>query len=998
MKKNRPLKSKMILIFTMLLSAFLSMQTIEVNASHFRGGTITWQQAGGNSITFTVNTQWRRSAFGGQTVGSTNNIGTFYYGDGTTAIMIATVNATNIANDESFMTWTITKTYASSGNFTASAFTDIAGGICCRINGVLDGNNGGYRLETVVNVGGPPFNNPPVTSLPAIVNLPVGAANATFTIPGSDPDNNPLTFRVSTTAESGLSTIQPAGFNLSSNGTATMNTTTRVVGNQFAVQVMILDGRTKTPVDFIIRMVAASAPPVFIAPSPAQNAIFNVTPPGNNINFTVAATDPDAGQTTTLNSVALPLGAAMSPALPVTSSASGVIQSTFNWTPTAAQVGSYVVNFVAQDNVGIQSFRTITINVQCPLSITVTGTVIPTCVNTNNGSISVSVQNFSTSSNLRYLWTGPGTFTSTQQNLSGLSSGTYNLRVDDVGTGCFSLTTINLNSINASPTISCPTNITVSNDPGLCGANVSFTGANAATANGTPTPSISYSPASGSFFPVGTTTVTATANNSCGNVQCTFTVVVNDNQPPETPTLANVTGECSATATVPTTTDNCAGTINGTTNDPLSYSTQGTHVIHWTFNDGNGNSITVNQNVIVDDVTDPATPTLANVTGECSATATVPTTTDNCAGTINGTTTDALSYNTQGTHVIHWTFNDGNGNSTTANQNVIINDVTNPVITCPANTFIQYGSNESPSANGTASATDNCVVVSVGTPTDATVPGPGNNKTITRTWTATDIANNTASCNQIITVCDLSLSLGNNRYVFFGIPGLPGTTAVITATPSGGLTGVTYLWSSIQNPSVNGLTTQSITPTGYTDGQAVTYTVTATAPNGCTATKSVTITYFNINCSNNNNNVKVKVCHIPQGNPTNCNTICVSINAYQTLLNNGSYLGNCLPNCAMPPQTRGGVTDISQYLVGKQTLDVKVFNNPTQSYFGLFVYGDFYQRVSLRVIDMYGRVIDQKNNLNTEQEIRIGEGYIAGVYVVEVIQGVNKKVVKLVKQ
>ena len=33
-----------------------------------------------------------------------------------------------------------------------------------------------------------------------------------------------------------------------------------------------------------------------------------------------------------------------------------------------------------------------------------------------------------------------------------------------------------------------------------------------------------------------------------------------------------------------------------------------------------------------------------------------------------GTTSDALTYNTQGTHVIHWTFSDGNGNSTTANQ------------------------------------------------------------------------------------------------------------------------------------------------------------------------------------------------------------------------------------------------------------------------------------------------------------------------------------------
>ena len=28
------------------------------------------------------------------------------------------------------------------------------------------------------------------------------------------------------------------------------------------------------------------------------------------------------------------------------------------------------------------------------------------------------------------------------------------------------------------------------------------------------------------------------------------------------------------------------------------------------------------------------------------------------SGTITGTTTDALTYNTQGTHVIHWSFSD----------------------------------------------------------------------------------------------------------------------------------------------------------------------------------------------------------------------------------------------------------------------------------------------------------------------------------------------------
>ncbi|MCB0653978.1 MAG: HYR domain-containing protein, partial [Saprospiraceae bacterium] len=124
----------------------------------------------------------------------------------------------------------------------------------------------------------------------------------------------------------------------------------------------------------------------------------------------------------------------------------------------------------------------------------------------------------------------------------------------------------------------------------------------------------------------GNNEIVITAFDAAGNSgNCTATLTVQDNEDPVTPTLADVTGECSATATAPTTTDNCAGTITGTTTDALTYSTQGTHVITWTFDDGNGNVITATQNVVIEDVNDPVIPTLADVTGECSATATAPT-------------------------------------------------------------------------------------------------------------------------------------------------------------------------------------------------------------------------------------------------------------------------------------------------------------------------------------------------------------------------------------
>jgi photosystem II stability/assembly factor-like uncharacterized protein len=77
--------------------------------------------------------------------------------------------------------------------------------------------------------------------------------------------------------------------------------------------------------------------------------------------------------------------------------------------------------------------------------------------------------------------------------------------------------------------IACPSTITVSNDPGQCGAVVTF-----------PLPSftgdcgfITTSPPSGSFFPVGTTAVVVTGTRLDGTTDsCTFNVVVNDTEAP----------------------------------------------------------------------------------------------------------------------------------------------------------------------------------------------------------------------------------------------------------------------------------------------------------------------------------------------------------------------------------------------------------------------------------------------------------------------------------
>ena len=355
----------------------------------------------------------------------------------------------------------------------------------------------------------------------------------------------------------------------------------------------------------------------------------------------------------------------------------------------------------------------------------------------------------------------------------------------------------------------------------------------AGTITGTTTDALSYSTQ-------GTHVITWTFDDGNGqSVTATQNVIVDDVTAPATPTLADVTGECSATATAPTTTDNCAGIIAGTTTDALSYSTQGTHVITWTFDDGNGQSVTATQNVIVDDVTAPATPTLADVTGECSATATAPTTTDNCTGTITGTTTDALSYSTQGTHVITWTFDDGNGQSVTATQNVIINDVTLPTITAPADVTTCTGSTV---VLGTPVTADNCTVASVTNNHPSSSYGLG---TTVVMWTVTDGAGNMATANQNVIVNSAPVGSASSIVICDGDPSnLPLSSTIV---------GTTFTWTSavitgtvMGNGSCSSGCTSTISDLLSNIGTVhgvVQYSIVPTAPGGCVgATFTATVT------------------------------------------------------------------------------------------------------------------------------------------------------------
>ena len=218
----------------------------------------------------------------------------------------------------------------------------------------MNNSNGSMKNETVVNIGND--NNSPVSTVPPIVSLSVGQANANFKMPVVDPDGDALTFRLANCREvisdgySSTCNPNPAGLSVSSDGTISFNTVGKSVGQLYSVMVVAEDGQTKVINDFMFQMVAPSTPPQFdYSATPADGFVYQVAP-GEAVNFNLKAFDVDPGSSVSLSGVGLPIGSSFS---------SGAIGNpttgTFSWTPSTSQLGTSVMNFSAQDNNGVQA-------------------------------------------------------------------------------------------------------------------------------------------------------------------------------------------------------------------------------------------------------------------------------------------------------------------------------------------------------------------------------------------------------------------------------------------------------------------------------------------------------------------------------------------------------------------------------------------------------------------------------------------------------------------
>lgn len=330
---------------------------------------------------------------------------------------------------------------------------------------------------------------------------------------------------------------------------------------------------------------------------------------------------------------------------------------------------------------------------------------------------------------------------------------------------------------NQAPTITCPTNQTVTGIGIGCSVNVGFGNATGTDQCVGLVISRTSGLASGSAFPEGISFVEFTATDLGGNTtSCNFSIQVNCNLPslsiscPANANVSNDLGLCNANLTIAApTVNNGSGSetvsndFNGTNNASGIYPVGNTYVV-FSVVDG-ARTASCSFSVNVQDTENPTItcPAGFSVSG-CSSITTFLNATgnDNCPG-LNISQISGLSSGTifpSGTNTITFRARDAASvfNQVFCSFDVIVSDDIPPTITCPANqTLTGTGFGCSVQAGFSLPNTnDNCAGVnltqSLGFPSGSFFP----EGLTTNVFIATDNAGNTVSCSFFIEVnCNL---------------------------------------------------------------------------------------------------------------------------------------------------------------------------------------------------------------------------------------------------
>ncbi len=283
------------------------------------------------------------------------------------------------------------------------------------------------------------------------------------------------------------------------------------------------------------------------------------------------------------------------------------------------------------------------------------------------------------------------------------------------------------------PVVTCPANITVNNDSGMCGAVVTYSAPSGVDNCSGATTSLTSGIGSGGTFPIGTTTETYTVTDGAGNTAtCSFDITVVDNEAPaivcpSAITVNNDSASCGAIVTysAPVATDNCSGTTTALTSGTGSgnFFPIGTTTEVFTATDASGNTTTCTLLVTVVDNEAPSLECFGNVTS-CDPVVNniAPASfSDNCSGatityTLSGATTGSGTADASGTTfnagttTVSYFVTDAAGNSDSCSFDIVVTPVTASL---------------APFSSSSVCTTDPAFALPAGTPSGGTYAGTG---------------------------------------------------------------------------------------------------------------------------------------------------------------------------------------------------------------------------------------------------------------------------------
>ena len=322
---------------------------------------------------------------------------------------------------------------------------------------------------------------------------------------------------------------------------------------------------------------------------------------------------------------------------------------------------------------------------------------------------------------------------------------------------------------NEAPTVTCPTTINMNTDPGLCSAVVNY---DVPTSDNCPgeTSIQTAGLASGSVFPVGTTTNSFEVTDAAGfTTTCSFDVIVTDMEPP-TVNCIDITVQLDATGNVSISetdvdggsTDNCGVATTSIDVSSFTCSDVGPNNVTLSVTDVNGVVATCTAIVTVQDV-DPPTAVCQNITVQLDATgngtinaADVDAGSSDICG-IGGLSVDIDSFDCSdiGDNNVVLVVTDLSGNSTNCMAVVTVEDTMAPTMVCQDITVQLDGSGMATivPSDIDGGTTDNCggITSSIDvTMFDCTNIGPNN-----VTLTTTDSEGNSDTCVAVVTVQEL---------------------------------------------------------------------------------------------------------------------------------------------------------------------------------------------------------------------------------------------------